>query len=530
MIQVSLINNLGKTWKHFDKSHVKGFAFIENHLCNEEELYKGLVEAISNDTLVSYLYTLNGNYSAVIVVKDQCYLVADKFKTYPLLYTKIDDKWLITDQAKVILDAVPEIILNEETIPTYLAVGYLHGSGTLLKDVSIVMSGTYVVVNENKTVKISYHKHIYDKKIASEEEIMKEGVSVFDNGFKRILKSIGDRPIVIPLSGGYDSRLIACLCKKFDVKNVICYTYGLNESWEVEYSRKVANELGFIWHYVEYTKEKIIGYLNSSQFEDYFLYAMNLNTLPHLQDFLAVKELTEQGVIPKDAVILPGHSGDVLGGEHIPFDLLDKQFTVAELLIKKYYGGNILRKKYSQQYHHYLERDLDSLLTKDNNSRACDLFDNWNIQNRQSNFIINSVRVYEYFGLDWRIPEWEDELSTFWLSREWKQKYNQVLYNKFMFEQYFASMNVDFYKPSSVNHSVLSTVQLPFGLKAKIKRILVKIPYFRGYYDVNGGVVYFSLFSDRLRNYKSKYLKLKKEEANALESLYCVFLIENYKK
>ena len=59
-------------------------------------------------------------------------------------------------------------------------------------------------------------------------------------------------PQLIRLSGGNDSRLIACLCKKFGLDNVTCFTYGREDSFEVAISKKVASALGYMWYFVEY--------------------------------------------------------------------------------------------------------------------------------------------------------------------------------------------------------------------------------------------------------------------------------------
>ena len=41
-----------------------------------------------------------------------------------------------------------------------------------------------------------------------------------------MLTEIGDRQIIIPLSAGNDSRLVASILKYLGAKNVKCYSYG----------------------------------------------------------------------------------------------------------------------------------------------------------------------------------------------------------------------------------------------------------------------------------------------------------------
>jgi len=37
-----------------------------------------------------------------------------------------------------------------------------------------------------------------------------------------------------------------------------------------------------------------------------------------------------------------------------------------------------------------------------------------NISVRQAEFIVNSVRVYEFFGYEWYSPIWNSEIMGFW--------------------------------------------------------------------------------------------------------------------
>ncbi|MBS7199305.1 MAG: asparagine synthase [Bacteroidales bacterium] len=521
-MEVKLLNNGGKLWVKFGESYVKGFAFIGENLLNENELYNWFVESIKQGFLSDLLLKLNGNFSAVINDDGATYLIADKLKSYPLLYMSQLGDWVVTDQAKEVLESGQPLELNERAILTYLSCGYLHGDMTIVEHCHMVMAGSYVKINEEAEV-IHYHRHIYAKqeKIRTEEEILKEGVEVMDKAFLRMIKSIGDRPIFIPLSGGYDSRLLACLCRKFNIPNVSCFTYGDKISYEVVISEQVAKQLGFPWYYVEYTDDLKMKFLESDEYNDYMLFAMNLNTTSHIQDFIAFRELRKKGIVPDNAVIIPGHSGDALGGSHIEYNVLRKSNkSVAQLLIEKYYTLNVLRKKYKGLVFGELEQELNDVVAFNDVSLACSLFDNWNIQNRQANFIVNAVRVYEYLGVDWRIPLWDDELSDFWLSMEWEQKCNQVLYDKYMFKGYFIPLRVAIYKKKSSSMNFLAKLKFPYDMKGKFKYWLsTHFKVFKKYYDPNNFYLWVEVLKERLDENDTKFIRYLKNDINALAVL-----------
>lgn len=524
-MKLELINNKGKSWKQFEGNYIKGFAFLNNTLLTESEINNVLIDAIKTDKLKQKLLELNGNFSGVIQFQECIYLFADKLKTYPLLYTNINGEWLITDQSRVIIEAMPGFRLNETAIITYLTLGYLHGEQTFLENCNIVSAGTYVVLNNKPTIH-KYHNHIYDKVNLTDDEIMKGCVESMENSIKRMLLSIGDRPIWLPLSGGYDSRLLACLFKKLNVENVKCFTYGIPESYEVKISKQVAKTLGFPWYYVEYTEEKFLSGSNSPMDDDYILWAMNLNTTSHYQDFIAFKELKEKGIIEDNAVIVPGHTGEVLGRDHVPYHLLDENKSVSDLIYYKYFHWNRPKRKYKKQLLNSLGAKLNSTISKENKADAIDLFTNWNIQNRQANFIVNAVRVYEYYGNDWRVPMWDDELSEFWFSLPWEKNSNVMLYNQFMFEQYFIPMGVDIYKESNITKTVISRIKLPFNLKPIIRKALNNTKYFKSRYDVNAfnGLTKFIL--SKVANFNLDYITLDKTSFNSVTAYYQIYLLK----
>ena len=45
---------------------------------------------------------------------------------------------------------------------------------------------------------------------------------------------------------------------------------------------------------------------------------------------------------------------------------------------------------------------------------ATSAWERWEWQERQAKFMCNSVRVYEFWGFDWRLPFWDAEAIGFW--------------------------------------------------------------------------------------------------------------------
>ena len=127
---VELINNEGKAWLSFADGSVKGFAFEGERLLEKESLYGALTEAINRDSLADLLVRLNGNFAAVITIKNQCYLIVDKLRSYPLFYSGTH----VSDVGEHLLKTIPSEI-DEVNAYELLSLGYLSGASTLVNGI-----------------------------------------------------------------------------------------------------------------------------------------------------------------------------------------------------------------------------------------------------------------------------------------------------------------------------------------------------------------------------------------------------------
>lgn len=525
MSLISLNNNKGKSWIKFNKSYIKGFAFIGNTLLSEREIYENSIQAIIKNLLPKYLASLDGNYSMVIEYNNTYYLISDKIRSYPLFYLKKTNNIIISDDTDFFIPYLQDIQWNELSIVELLSLGYLSENRTLFKDLFIVEAGNYVSIhNENITI-YKYYEYIIHNKISGDKDYyIKKAKETIEKAFSKMLQTIGSRQIVIPLSGGYDSRLIACLCKRYNLSNVICFSYGRLDSWEAAISKKVAVQLDFKWYFIEYTNESWESICKSEELLKYFEFSGNFNSTPHIQDFYAIKSLTNSGIIDPDAIVIPGHSGDLLGGSHLLG--LSKKISISNLIFQRYYTLNTLKRRFKDIILKRLYKQVGSVSISENLNDFYDIFNNWGINVRQVNFIINSVRVYEFFGLDWRVPLWDDEFASYWISIPWLEKLNSELYNSFLFESYFEPYQVTFKKTATSSSSVkllrMMYHNLPDKIKFRMKNMKNRFSKQSGSSDINS-------FGSVVNYYNNKNGKLKEYTTNIPKSINEVLAIEYIK-
>src|SRR5690606_35674716 len=142
---------------------------------------------------------------------------------------------------------------------------------------------------------------------------------------------VKDKSVMIPLSGGYDSRIIALLIKEYGHTNVSSFTYGRAENPEARKSKEIADILGFNWTIFPYTKENWFKWYHSKEWDQLVKFSSNYSSMTHIQDAPAVTNLVKDA--NEKYVFIPGHTGDFISGDHIPFELtVDKEFTADEVV------------------------------------------------------------------------------------------------------------------------------------------------------------------------------------------------------
>jgi len=476
-IKVFLRYNCGFQWYNKNGVYAKGYLILGN------EIYKGenLVEFISGiDCCIEFVDLLKnafGVFSLVITLEDGLLLASDITRTFPIFYHFSERNGIVVSDDAFYLRDILKLAPRCDSLIEFLRGLYVTGRDTLLDGLYQVQAGEVVYITSDGHVKSQFY-YLYT---VSPDDIFQEDYQtlkgnlrrVLDNIVDRLLLFVGDRSVVVPLSGGYDSRFIVTSLKQRGV-DVICYTYGRKDSPEVSVAKEVSRKLGCEWHFVEYDEYTIDeSVFKSDKFEEFFKYAFNFVSTIHLQDFFAIKYLNENEIIPKNSIIVPGHSGDFLGGSHlrklpVPQDGRD----VVDTIFIKHYEHNpyfdqndVIIKK--------LQRYISMFKSK--NVVPYSLDDNWNMKERQSKYIVNSNRVYEFFGYKHAIPLWDRELVEFFRRAPLNYKTNQILYDDVLLSDIFKPLGIDFrthgeYNPYISKIRYLAKKHLPYSIKDFIIR------------------------------------------------------------
>ncbi len=487
MVQIHLTPDVG--WTADGRGgYVKGWAYSPQGLLRGTELLDCIRNAAHAGKLDGVLYGLGGEFAAIVQDSAGAWLVSDKLRSYPLLYARCGDggAWIVCDNGIDMSKSMPSHRLDGAMLPTFLALGHLWGGDTLYEGCRIVAPSTCVRLTRDREEVMDYGSNELQNFEGDAEQLFDMSAAALEDTFSRVALLANGRTLAIPLSGGYDSRLVACLCKAAGFANVVCYTYGGAGNAEVEVSRQVARRLGFSWTYVECTGALWQDLVDGGTLEEYLLRAGNLNAIGHIQDLPVILRLTADGTLPPDAVVMPGHSGDFIGGSHFKPHCTPRRMV--RMMYDKYYELNVLRPASKAMAVSRLAAAMTGGLHDEED--CLEAWYAWCKRARQANFIINSVRAYEYAGLRWTLPLWDDAYVRLWESVSCTVRRGSELYERFMFERYFEPMGVAWRKPQIVatRLSWLASRLLDRDQRALLKHLAARAGIIKareGDYDMN---------------------------------------------
>ena len=368
--------------------------YIARHMCLNKSGLKGFGDIIG---------LLNGNFAIVCKDSLDVYLAVDHVRSIELLYR---EDGIIFDDISVI--RLNDEHLDKDAVQEYVSAGYVTGYGTLLKGVFSVQAGECVHICSGGITRHRYYVYNLTNQQGTlaadfDDAADQEFVAVMN----RLVASCYGRRIVVPLSGGYDSRLIVNYLHRIGFKDVVCYSYGWPGHSEKEQSKAVAEALGYEWFFSEYGESVFDKKLFAGDMLRYIRYSQGCVNRPHVQEFMAIQDLIKRKILyPNTDIIVPGFSFDMLAGSQIT-DCVSDSNVVSKVVGREMYywplhGYSIGMTAVGRIRKEFYWLKSDAFLE----------FVTW--QERIAKFIVNSVRVYEYFGFDWRLPLWEKCLIKRW--------------------------------------------------------------------------------------------------------------------
>lgn len=369
---------------------------------------------------------LNGCWALVASFSNGHIVAAcDRIRSIPLFYSCQSDGIIISSSIYPIIDETRPNILSSASVD-YLLAGYVTGSDTLYEGIQQIQAGEildYSPSREGPKLKTTKYYIFLPQSpcLLTENQLEYELEQVLDKVFSRWASILKRHPILLPLSGGWDSRLMAAMLKHHGIKDVLCYTYGFSDNKEMSISREVASVLGYDWEFVEYNTRTWHQWMSETKMQDYWRYCSQGVSLPCFQDLPAVDYVIQTHGL-QGGMVLPGFTVFYFEGANISADLHGNEASdalrkIAAAILKDHFilwpsNKGTVRSKIKQELEKRLVAQI-SLSHYSENVTASALYEMWNMENRQAKFINNSLRTYEFCNRGWALPFWDHELTEF---------------------------------------------------------------------------------------------------------------------
>lgn len=367
-------------------------------------------------SLVEWALAQRGHWVAVVENSGGIFGITDNLRSFPILYTLKGDLF-VSSTPTPLMGEIDSPRLDTISASEFLESGYLLGSQSLIAGVSSVTAGTVTNLQSGAVVDSYRMPTEYEESDAEPLDYMQYFYEVVLQQFEPLAAS--GRQLVVPLSGGADSRLILLALKEVGASNVFTFTYGVPGSPEVRISKQVARSAGYQWRGIELNRTNVHKLWLQPQTGDFLRATWSGEALPHIQDWYALHKLRTQSIVDKDAVILPGHT--IVGNEHDDELIFSGQLSIREVadLITTHHFNQRGKTKVTElppSLQNKIRQFLDEEWDLGNPARNSQVLVELNLITRQARYINNSMRGYEYFGYDWALPMLTADSWEAWLA------------------------------------------------------------------------------------------------------------------
>ncbi|MDG5818874.1 asparagine synthase-related protein [Natronococcus sp. A-GB7] len=436
-------------WTRADGVAVRGRAFEDGQLLEGPSLAARLSETRKSDApleaVAALAADLEGFFAAVIEDGDATSLVADGAGSIPLYY---GPDGTVSNRGRVVREAL-EAATDPVAESEFLLTRYVTGPETIWSGVYTTQPGEVVRIDGDGITRRTYREYW---PAGPEDERANESAnprasleSALETALDRLECVAGNRPVVVPLSGGYDSRLLASALVERD-REVIGFTFGRSGHPDVELSREIADRLGIRWEFRDYDESTWREWYRGPEGRRYEREAFGGDALPFLAEWPAVRELVADGRLPTDALYCPGHTV-ATPSERLPRfvgerersedssvgcgpavdaddDALDRELIdptledLVDYVLERHYAlwewaDERFEDAARERIRQGLLGDRDPSAVADPATVAA-AYERWEWRGRMATFTNGDLRVYEDAGLDWWLPLWDPAYVRAW--------------------------------------------------------------------------------------------------------------------
>lgn len=379
-----------------------------------------------DDAVSRWVAVLSGvppPFGAILETPHAILAGVDRARSFPLFHDPVGADFLLADDARAVLAQAADPGRDEDAVAEARVAGFVTGADTLHRAVKQVPAGHVLrAVPEGASVRL--HGEPIPLPPAGPGIAPPPGdraaalTSVLRGVASRLVASLAGRQAVIPLTGGYDSRLVALLLKDEGYARVLCVGFARDAHWETTVAREVARRLGFPWAHFGSEPGQWRAWYASAPFREFARSADGLCALPAVLEWPALHELRRNGAADEDAVIVPGTLGHFVTGTAAtelpaPRRGSDPRSRLASWLARRRYAMNPWPRERSRAAAIRARLDASAEAAAAGAADLADAADRWEWREYQAKRAGGAVRAAEAGGFEWRLPFADPSLVEF---------------------------------------------------------------------------------------------------------------------
>ena len=431
MIKVALpVNDAsGFCWFSNENVFVKGYLFTQDGTLYDKAALSGYFSRITGrDDFLSRLKGVTGLFSVVVLQGEELFAATDVVRTFPLFYRMNGDTFHISDTPSLLLGEEEPLSLNSRSVLQFESIGYVLGRDTLLNELYQLQAQEVLFFDGKEIKRLFYERERRTTSVCNRMQLKSDFRQMLSLLSDRLVKLLDGRPVLLPLSGGYDSRLLAWMLKETGYENVLCFTYGFSDTSEKENAQKSAEALGFRWLFIDYSEYLGQDVTASEKFREWIRFTSNYSSFFYFQEYLAAYHLKMKGLAAENAVFIPGHSADGVAGNFLISGM--EEMSELESFVRYASMKNANLRSLNRHEREMLNEDITAtmLCYKGRDKVDYTLYEKWQTRERQAKQIVNSSKIWDFFGHQYALPFWDELFTSFFDSLPYSYKINKNFY------------------------------------------------------------------------------------------------------
>lgn len=410
------------------------------------------------------LHARTGHWARIESDGQQVRLYSDRLLSFPLYYARGPQGWVAGTDVYQVAQAAGCAARSGAAARELLNCAHTLGDETLFEGVFALPAASQVILTAEGATSRCWGAPNYPVDAVSDPAQFGEHFdAALTAALARAVENLQGQQIVIPLSGGIDSRLLVMYLRKVGAKNLVAFTYGKPGSREVATSAAVAKQMGIDWHGVELDPAQMRAAWSTPEAAAFRRATWSGFALPHVQDWWALRQLRAEGVLRPGDVVFPGHT--IVGNMHHPevLESPSQRAKIAQAVAAHHWCLRSSAPRSAQDWELIRTALAETMRETQWQVQPGDegvaarrqtqsLVEWFNLKHRQAKYINNSIRAYEFFDLNWALPMLDAQMWQVWFSgsedltveRDWYRAFTDALWAEHTGEQlrYFEPANV----------------------------------------------------------------------------------------